>query len=80
MNLARVKRRLIKAIRLYPILALAILALAYFLGAFTEQEDPLVPQNALITGLYLFVGLVPLLFIIGLIILGGATDLSLIHI
>jgi len=74
MNLARVKRRLIKAIRLYPILALAILALAYFLGAFTEQEDPLVPQSALITGLYLFVGLVPLLFIIGLIILGGATD------
>jgi hypothetical protein len=74
MNLARIKRRLIKAIRLYPILALAVLALAYFLGAFTEQENPLVPQSALITGLDLFVGLVPLLFIIGFIILGGATD------
>ena len=68
MNLARVKRRLIKATRLYPILALAVLAIAYFLGAFTEQEDPLVTQSALITGLYLFVGLVPLLFIIGFII------------
>ena len=73
-NLARVKRRLIRTIRLYPILALAVLALAYFLGAFTEQKDSLVPQSALLTGLYLFVGLVPLLFIIGFIFLGGAAD------
>ena len=74
MNLAKFKRRLIRAIRLYPILALTVLALAYFLGAFEKKEDPLIAQSTVITALYLFVGLVPLLFIIAFIFLGGATD------
>lgn len=74
MNLARAKRRLIKAVRLYPLLALSVLALAYFLGAFEEREDPIIAQESLITGLYLFVGVVPLLFIIAFALIGNVTD------
>ena len=76
---AQIKQRLIKLVRLYPILALAVLALAYLLGGFTEKKNPLVPQSVVITCLYLFVGLVPLFFIIGFIVVGSASDKEFIR-
>lgn len=74
MSSAQLKQRLIKLVRLYPIIALVVLLLAYLLGGFSEKENPLVPQSVVITSLYLFVGLVPLFFIIGFIVVGSATD------
>ena len=74
MDYARNRRRLIRLIRIYPLIALGVLTLAYLLGAFSEQEDPLISQNVIITALYLFVGVVPLVFIIGFITVGRASD------
>ena len=74
MDYARNRRRLIRLIRIYPLIALGVLTLAYLLGGFSEQEDPLISQNVIITALYLFVGVVPLMFIIGFITVGKASD------
>jgi hypothetical protein len=74
MDYARNRRRLIRLIRIYPLIALGVLTLAYLLGAFSEQEDPLISQNVIITALYLFVGVVPLVFIIGFVTVGRASD------
>ena len=74
MDYARNRRRLIRLIRIYPLIALGVLTLAYLLGGFSEQEDPLISQNVIITALYLFVGVVPLVFIIGFITVGKASD------
>ena len=60
MDYARNRRRLIRLIRIYPLIALGVLTLAYLLGAFSDQEDPLISQNVIVTALYLFVGVVPL--------------------
>ena len=66
--------RLIKFIRLYPLLAISILVIAYLLGAFTDQVDPLIPRKYLITGLYLFVAVVPLAVIISFLVIGSSAD------
>ena len=73
-NLARQKRRLIKAVRFYPLLVGAILAFAYLFGAFEERVDPLIARDTLITSLYIWVGVVPTLFIIAFALLARATD------
>ena len=74
MSSAHFKQRLIKLVRLYPILALSVLLLAYLLGGFSEKDNPLISQSVVITSLYLFVGLVPLFFIIAFIVVGNASD------
>jgi hypothetical protein len=73
-NPSEQKRRLIKLIRVYPLIALLVLSLAFFLGAFTPQAHPLIPQGTVITLLYLFIGLGPLTVIVGLIAVGVAGD------
>ena len=74
MSSAQLKQRLIKLVRLYPLLALAALLVAFLLGGFSERENPLIAQSKVITGLYLFIGLVPLSFIIAFIVVGNASD------
>jgi hypothetical protein len=74
MDYAQNRRRLIRLIRIYPLIALTVLSLAYLLGGFSDRENPLISQDVVITALYLFVGAVPLLFIIGFIAVGKASD------
>ena len=74
MSSAHLKQRLIKWVRRYPILALSVLLIAYLLGGFSERDNPAIPQSVIITFLYLFVGLVPLFFIIAFIVVGNAGD------
>ncbi|MBM3699129.1 MAG: hypothetical protein FJW82_04570 [Actinobacteria bacterium] len=64
--------RLIRLIRIYPVVVICLLALVYLLGGFSNQSDQLVPKSALITLLYIFASVVPLLFIIGFIYIGAA--------
>jgi hypothetical protein len=73
-NPSEQKRRLIKLIRVYPVIALLVLSLAFFLGAFTPQTHPLIPQGTVITLLYIFIALGPLSVIVGLISVGIAGD------
>ena len=74
MDYAQNRRRLIRLIRIYPLIALTVLSLAYLLGGFSDRENPLISQDVVITALYLFVGVVPLVFIIGFITVGKASD------
>jgi hypothetical protein len=68
------RMRLIRLIRIYPLVVLTLLALVYLLGGFSEAADPLIPRSALITLLYLFASVVPILFIISFILIGAAGD------
>ena len=74
MDYAQNRRRLIRLIRIYPLIALTVLSLAYLLGGFSDRENPLISQDVVITALYLFVGAVPLLFIIGFMAIGRASN------
>ena len=64
MDYAQNRRRLIRLIRIYPLIALTVLSLAYLLGGFSNRENPIISQDVVITALYLFIGVVPLMFII----------------
>ncbi len=70
----RNRQRLIRLIRIYPVIAITVLVAAYLLGGFTDRVDPLIPQEVVITALYLFVGAVPLVFIIAFLIIGRVGD------
>ena len=74
MSYVQNRQRLIRLIRIYPVIAIAVLAAAYLLGGFTDQVDPLIPQEVITTALYLFVGAVPLVFIIAFLIIGRVGD------
>jgi len=71
---AEQKQRLIRLIRFYPVIALVALGLAYLLGAFTHQKDPLIPQETVTTLLYAFIAIGPLFVIVGFISIGLASD------
>ena len=70
------RQRLIKWVRRYPVIALSALALGYLLGGFSETDDGPIPQQIVITALYLFISLVPLGFIIAFIVVGRLGDLE----
>ena len=70
------RQRLIKWVRRYPIIALSALALGYLLGGFSETDDGPIPQQIVITALYLFISLVPLGFIIAFLVVGRLGDIE----
>jgi hypothetical protein len=74
---AKRKQGLIKFVRLYPFIALLVLGLAYFLGGFGDKRAAVISQGLIISVLYLFIGLVPLLVIIAFLVLGRAGDLQM---
>jgi hypothetical protein len=70
------RQKLIRWVRRYPIIALVVLATAYLLGGFSQSDGGLIPKAVIITALYLFVGLVPLGFIIAFIWVGRLGDVE----
>lgn len=70
------RQRLIKWVRRYPVIALSTLVLAYLLGGFSQNDDGLIPQQIVITALYLFVAVVPLGFIAAFLIVGRLGDIE----
>lgn len=66
------RMRLIRLIRIYPLIVIALLAVVYLLGGFSDQADRLIPKSILITLLYVFASVVPLAFILGFILIGAA--------
>jgi hypothetical protein len=70
------RQRLIKWVRRYPAIALCALALGYLLGGFSESDDGPIPQQIVITALYLFIALVPLGFIVAFLVVGRLGDLE----
>ena len=76
MDVSSKRQWLIKWVRRYPLIALSVLALAYLLGGFSDSDNGLIPQQLIITALYLFVGVVPLSFIIAFVVIGSLGDLE----
>jgi len=76
MSVSSKRQRLIKWVRRYPVIALSTLAFAYLLGGFSQNNDGLIPQQIVITALYLFVAVVPIGFIIAFIIVGRLGDIE----
>jgi hypothetical protein len=74
MNPAQKRQKLIRAVRLYPVITLALLALVYLSGGFNESSDSAIPRELVMTGLILYSFLAPLLFIIGFVVVGSAND------
>jgi hypothetical protein len=70
------RQRLISWVRKYPLIAISVLAVAYLLGGFSQSDDSLIPKSVVTTFLYLFVGLVPLGFIIAFIWVGRLGDIE----
>ena len=77
MSTARKKQGLVKFVRVYPIIALFVLGLAYLLGGFGDKKTAVIPQGLIISGLYLFNGLVPLLVIVAFLVIGRASDIQM---
>lgn len=60
----RVKQLFIRTIRIYPLVAIALLGIAYLLGGFSEQSNPLVPRAIVLGMLYGLIIVVPLIAIL----------------
>lgn len=56
---ARVEQRVVRTIRFFPLVTLALLFLAFILGGFSERADPLVPRGAIQLALILYIAIVP---------------------
>jgi len=64
MDLKRFKQGFIRLIRIYPLIAIALLFVAYLLGGFSEQSNPLVPRTIVLAMLYGLIVVVPLIAIL----------------
>ena len=73
-NPARATQQVVKLIRIYPIITAVVLGITYQLGAFTDKPNPPVPRELLLNFLYLYVGVIPLIFIAVFIFIGNASD------
>lgn len=73
----RRKQTLIKLLRFYPPSALGLLAIAYSLGGFTHQTNPIFPQNEVLTALSIFMVTIPLLVILGFMLVSILSDREL---
>ena len=73
-NLHRAKQKFIRFIRIYPLLALGALAIAYLLGGFSQTPNPPVPRSIVIGVLYGFMGVIPLIVILIFIAIGMGED------
>jgi len=71
---AEKRQKLIRAVRLYPFITLAVLALGYLAGGFSERESPLIPRDLVIIGLSFYILLGPALYIIAFILVASASD------
>jgi len=73
MSPAQKRQKLIRAVRLYPIVTLIVVALGYLAGAFTDRKNPLIPKDVVILALNFYIFLVPALFIVGFALVGSAS-------
>ncbi len=75
----RRKQTLIKLVRFYPVFALVSLLIAYLLGGFTHQTNPIIPQDNVLTALSILMVAIPILFILGFMLISILSDRELIR-
>lgn len=74
MDSAKFRVKLIKFIRLYPLIVVAVLLIAFLLGGFDRRSNSDSEDNLIITLLYLFAAITPLLVIISFMVIGRSSD------
>jgi hypothetical protein len=69
MDQKRFKQGAIRVIRIYPLIAIGLLGVAYLLGGFSEKTNPMVPRavvTGMLYGLNVVVPLIAILIFVGL--------------
>lgn len=74
MNVAKWRRRFIQSLRIYPFIVLPLVGVTYLLGGFSGSADSPISQQVVTVASYFFIGVAPLLAIIGFMIIGKAGD------
>ncbi len=64
MELKRVKQKFIRLIRIYPLIAIGLLLMAYLAGGFSQEANPLIPRPIVMGVLYGLIIVVPLIAIL----------------
>ena len=64
MELKRVKQKFIRLIRIYPLIAIGLLLMAYLAGGFSQEVNPLIPRPIVVGVLYGLIIVVPLIAIL----------------
>jgi hypothetical protein len=73
-NLAKAKRYLVRAVRFFPVIALLTLATAYYRDALSQEAELDVIDRSLLISLYLLIGVIPLLLVLGFGVIGYLAD------
>lgn len=59
MEAAVFERKLVRTIRIFPLVTILLLLIAYALGGFSERANPLVPRSAIRAILIFYIAVVP---------------------
>lgn len=59
MEPAVLERKLVRTIRIFPLVTVALLLVAYLLGGFSQNSDSLVPQSAIRATLIFYIAVIP---------------------
>jgi hypothetical protein len=73
-NPAQQRQKLIRAVRLYPLITLVVLALGYLAGGFSQKDDPFIPRDQVVLALSIYIFLAPALYIVAFILVASASD------
>jgi hypothetical protein len=68
------KRQFIRLMRVYPVLLLALLGIAYLLGGFSDRPNAILSKSVTYTFLTILLGVAPIGFMAGFMIIGRASD------
>lgn len=64
MDLKRIKQEFIRLIRIYPLIAIGLLLMAFLAGGFSQEANPLIPRPIVMGVLYGLIIVVPLIAIL----------------
>lgn len=64
MAAADFERKLIQAIRVFPLATAVMLLIAYLLGGFSDRTDPLIARDTVVLVLKIFIAVIPTAFVI----------------
>ena len=79
MDLKRFKQGFIRLIRIYPLIAIGLLFIAYLLGGFSQKINPLIPRPIVVAALCGLIVVVPLIVILIFIGFSMSEDRSRAH-
>jgi len=74
LNPSQKRQKLIQAVRLYPIITVALLFFAYLAGGFSDKNNSIIPKDLTLGILTFYIFFAPAIYILGFIVVGHASD------